>query len=427
MMTRHVSPAVAALCLVLGACSASDQTEAAASSDESADPVAQALAGEGDEAPDQLAAAATTTVPGTPQVYEPGIDDVAVALLGPEALSATTTEPPRPPVTTIRGGGGDSVAIYRGVMGSLEPDEVVVPAVVDPPVAEPGTLPLTGELGAAPERPAAVVKIDNSPGARPQTGLNQADIVVEEEVEGGLTRFAAVFHSRQTTMVGPVRSGRTTDIGVLGSLGSPVLVYSGANRVTDTLIRRQDYVQNHSFDTTSGYWRGRGRAPSNLFTDLEAHWASAKGTAPPAHFAFRGPDAVVPGIEASSVTVAFRANRVVWTWDGSAWLRSQGGEPHTVFSGEQVAAANVIVIEANEVATGMVDANGAGVPEFVTVGSGPVTVFTAGHQINGTWTRPTLASVTTLTTIDGAVIELTPGRTWIEIVEEGAGMFSADN
>ena len=95
---------------------------------------------------------------------------------------------------------------------------------------------LTGLPGTVPDRPAAVVKIDNGGPARPQTGLNAADIVVEEEVEGGITRFAAVFHSTPS-VVGPVRSGRTTDIGIINGLGSPLLLYSGANQVTDALPR----------------------------------------------------------------------------------------------------------------------------------------------------------------------------------------------
>lgn len=410
MKNRHAVPAAVALVILVGisACSGLDQSRAASESDSS---------GSSGSAVNQLASMALSPTSGPTRVLGPQLDGLVVAEVGPHGLSpepATSITP----VTTVGGGGGAATGIYRGVMGRLAPDEQVTAPVADPPAAEPGHLPLTGELGVVPDRAAVVVKIDNSPPARPQTGLDQADLVIEEEVEGGLTRFAAVFHSR-TTVVGPVRSGRTTDIGVLGSLGSPVLVYSGANTVTDTLIRDQGYVQNHSFDTASGYWRGEGRAPSNLFTDLAPHWAGAEGGPPPAQFAYRAPDDPVGGVPVSSLEVRFRANRVEWVWNGRAWLRHQGGDPHRAASGDQLMAANVVVMEAGEVATGMVDANGASVPEFVTVGSGPATVFTAGHRIEGSWTRPSLASVPTLTTPDGHVIELTPGRTWIELIEAG--------
>ncbi len=324
--------------------------------------------------------------------------------------------------TTIGGGGGGDTAIYTGELGRLGRNDVVVAARAPAPTVAPGHMPLTGLPGAVPNRPAAVVKVDNGRPARPQTGLNSADIVVEEEVEGGVTRFAAVFHSTSTA-VGPVRSARTTDIGIINGFGSPLLLYSGANAVTDTLIRNQPTVQNRSAATSSGYWRSSSRrAPSNLYSDVGSHWASATGGPPPAQFAFRGDGEPVGGVEDTSLTVAYRASHAGWTWDGSRWLRTQGGSAHMTAAAGQISAANVVVIEAREVATGMVDSTGATVPEFVFVGEGKATVFTAGRRIDGVWNRPTLGSVATLTTGDGSVIELTPGRTWIELIRAGAGM-----
>ena len=336
----------------------------------------------------------------------------------------TTTGTGGAPVTTIDAGQpADPGSIYRGELGVLGADEVVASAVVAPPAASSGVQPLTGLAGDVPNRPALVVKIDNGSRARPQSGLDVADIVVEEEVEGGVTRFAAIFHSTNA-IVGPVRSGRTTDIGVLVSLGDPLLLYSGANDVTDALLLDRAAVQNRSAARSSGYWRNSSRrAPSNLYTDTAPHWASASGGPPPPLFAYRPVGATSPiGESVSGLTVAYRANVASWEWDGSAWLRSQGGRAHTAASGQRIAAANVVVIETRKIDTGMVDSSGAVVPEFVFVGSGRATVFTDGKKIVGTWTRPTLGSVATLTTADGSVIELTPGRTWIEIIEADAGL-----
>lgn len=338
---------------------------------------------------------------------------------GPPATSGSGGRP----VTTVAAGPPvDPMSIYKGFLGKLDPDEVVAGAVASAPTVGPGVFPLTGLGGDVPNRPAAVVKIDNGSRARPQTGLNSADIVVEEEVEGGITRFAAIFHSN-STIVGPVRSGRTTDIGVLMGLGSPMLMYSGANEVTDALLLARTNVQNRNAGRSSGYWRQKGRrAPSNLYTDTAPHWASAAGGPPPPQFAYRDPGEAAPGDPVSGFTVAFRSNRAAWEWDGQAWLRSQGGRAHTVASGARVSAANVVVVETQKIDTGMVDSSGAGVPEFVFVGSGRAAVFTEGKKVTGTWTRPTLASVATLTTGDGAVIELTPGRTWIELIQADAGI-----
>ncbi len=326
------------------------------------------------------------------------------------------------PATTVGGGGGGDTAVYTGVVGRLGRDEVVVAARAPAPTVAPGHQPLTGLPGEVPNRPAAVVKVDNGGPARPQTGLNSADIVVEEEVEGGVTRFAAVFHSTSTA-VGPVRSSRTTDIGIVNSFGSPLLLYSGANAVTDTLIRNQPTVQNRSAATSSGYWRSSARrAPSNLYSDTASHWASATGGPPPAQFSYRGDDDEVGGVEDASLTVTYRASHASWSWDGTQWLRTQGGRAHMTASAGQISAANVVVAEAREVATGMVDSSGATVPEFVFVGEGKATVFTAGRRIEGIWNRPTLASAATLTTAEGTVIKLTPGRTWVELIRAGAGM-----
>ena len=344
-------------------------------------------------------------------------------------VTTTTSGQPAPtsgsggaPVTTVGGGSGGDVAIYQGILGNLGRDDQVVPPVAPAPSVGPGILPLTGLPGVVPNRPAAVVKIDNGSRARPQTGLNAADIVVEEEVEGGITRFAAIFHSTPS-IVGPVRSGRTTDIGIINGFGQPLLLYSGANEVTDALLRAQPTVQNRNAGTSSGYWRSSSRsAPSNLYTDTAPHWASADGGPPPPQFVYRADGGPVGGVPDDAMTVAYRASSASWTWDGSAWLRSQGGSAHLTAAGERVSAANVVVVETEEVATGMVDSSGATVPEFVFVGTGPATVFTAGMRVEGIWTRPTLASAPTLTTADGAVIELTPGRTWIEVVRAGGGL-----
>jgi hypothetical protein len=266
-----------------------------------------------------------------------------------------------------------------------------------------------------------VVKIDNGSAAAPQDGLNAADIVVEEEVEGGVTRFAAVFHSTPS-IVGPVRSGRTTDVALLGGLGDPLLLYSGANDITQGVLTAQPFIQNRGQGWSSGYWReANRRAPSNLFTDVAPHWASASGGPPPPQFHYRAPDDDVPGAADDEFTVAYPASTARWRWDGDRWLRWQRGSEHLLVGGEQVSAANVVVIEAEEVDTGMVDASGGSVPEFVFVGTGRATVFTGGHRVEGTWTRPTLTSVATLTHGPGRPIELAPGRTWIQLVEAGSG------
>ena len=339
-----------------------------------------------------------------------------------DSVTTTTVGSGLAPVTTIAGsGGGDPDGIYRGIIGGLAPDEVVVARASPPPQVGPDVMPLSGVTGSVPARPAAVVKVDNGAASAPHTGLNAADIVIEEEVEGGVTRFAAVFHST-STIVGPVRSGRTTDVALISGLGTPLLMYSGANDITEAILRAQPTIQNRSEATSSGYWRDdQRRAPSNLYTDTAPHWASAAGGAPPAQFVYRSAGGPVPGAGSTEFTVSYGASNVRWEWNGTIWQRWQRGPAHKLVSGQQVNAANVVVIEAERVDTGMVDGAGGIVPEFPFVGTGRATVYTEGKRIEGTWTRSSLNSVATLTHAPGEPIELTPGRTWIQLIEAGSG------
>ena len=414
MTHRRPARSAAVLALALGltaACSTSEPADETTSADD------LAFAGE---------STAATADPDGDQLQEADSDDASAIPVfdGADggATTPTTAGSGLPPVTVgAVPSGGDPQGIYRGVIGALGPDQIVTAGAAVAPAARADVQPLTGRPGRVATRPAAVVKIDNGSAASPQAGLNAADIVVEEEVEGGVTRFAAVFHSTPS-IVGPVRSGRTTDVALLGGLGDPLLLYSGANDITQAILVDQPFIQNRGQGWSSGYWRDQNRrAPSNLFTDTAPHWASATGGPPPPQFHYRAPGAAVPGAAADEFTVAYPSSTARWEWDGERWLRWQRGDEHVLVNGEQVSAANVVVIEADEVDTGMVDASGGAVPEFVFVGSGRATVFTEGHRIEGTWTRPTLTSVATLTHGPGKPIELTPGRTWIQLVEAGSG------
>ncbi len=331
---------------------------------------------------------------------------------------------PRPPAPGPKAA-VDPMLAYRGILGTLGPDDFVGPAApASAPVAAPNTAPLTGLwLAAVPQRAAVVVKIDNSSKARPQVGLNAADIIIEEEVEGGITRLAAIYHANSST-VGPVRSGRTTDISFLTALGSPSLVYSGANDIFDQLLLRQPTVANFSAARNGGYWRDRARrAPSNLFADTTTFERAA--SAPPAQFAYRplGEQPVWP--TASKIRVDF--GRTVSSWavnaNGDGWQRTQDGKQHTTNDGV-VGATNVVLIYTDELDTGLKDSSGSMVPEFVFVGTGRAVVFAGGHSMEGTWTRPTLRSPAILTDAGGNVIELNPGRTWIELVGQNEASWS---
>lgn len=334
------------------------------------------------------------------------------------ATTAATSSPGKPAVTQPTGGAKPPSSLYQGVLGTYTLDQVLASSPVAKPTAAAGSFPLTGLAGSSPNRPAIVVKVDNASRARPQSGLNKADLVIEEEVEFGITRFAAVFHTNDST-VGPVRSGRSTDISFLNALGTPGLVYSGANSVIDQLLLNQANVSNFSAARSSGYWRSSSRpAPNNLYTKTSSFSGVAPGGPPPAQFHYR--PAGTPssqGVESTVFGVHYPANKVRWEWNGSAWVRSQAGRAHTT-DGERVSAANVVVVAVGSVATGLFDSTGATVPEYVFAGEGPAAVFTNGRRVDGTWTRPTLRDPAILH-VNGQPITLTPGRTWIQVTTSG--------
>ena len=321
------------------------------------------------------------------------------------------------------GGGSDD----PGVDATRQPE---VPA--DAPASDGTVAPLTG-LPIEPERatrPALVVKIDNAPRAQPQVGLGEADVVVEEEVEGGVTRFAAVFHSRDAVDVGPVRSARSTDIAIASALNRPLFAYSGANPAFQSLVSRAPLVDVGVDRAPDGYRRESGRpAPYNQFSSTAALLSRApRGPGPPPRlFPFRrsGEPASGDGVRAAAgVDLEYRdviVTAVQYRWDGTAgtWKRNQNGTAHVNEAGAQYAPRNVVVQFVDYRDTGFRDQSGAPVPEAVLVGEGEAWVFTDGSVVKGRWKKPSPESVTQYLDAAGAPVRLTPGRTWVELPRPG--------
>lgn len=327
-----------------------------------------------------------------------------------------------------------------------DPEAAPAESTTSTTVAPAGpTYPLTGlpsDDEARRTRPALVVKIDNNNGARPPVGINQADVVYEEEIEAGFTRFAAVFHSQNADPVGPIRSARISDIELLANLDRPLLAWSGANPVTASAIRSADLVDVGFDAQTDEYDRATNRpAPSNLFattTGLYNHAGDARFA--PALFQYdtgaaaatttttaADPSATtVAGAGAPTAVpggrVAFRSRDIVYVWDEgrAGWIRFQDGTPYADDKNELVAPTNVVFLYIDYVCCPTVP----GTPEAQTVGEGDAAVFTDGHFIDAHWSRPSPADVWNLTDkATGQPVLLTPGRTWIELANPGTGSF----
>ncbi len=312
---------------------------------------------------------------------------------------------------------------YSGVVGALEPStRVVVPQAAPPKRVAEGISPLTGKKSKKADLPAVVVKISNSPQAQPQTGLHKADLVVEEQVEGGITRFLAIYQS-QTALVGPVRSVRSTDIAVVNSLRTPAMMYSGGNRTFVRLIRDQNIVDVSEATCPKSFRRVAGKiAPHNLYSRTGSIAKALDSEPPRTQFRFRKRNEKVGGVKAKRAQVTYTANLVDWQWHPKkqVWQRWQNNRPHVVSSGAQIAAQNVIIAEIDRVDSGLRDSVGSVVTEDVFVGKGRAVILTKGRAILARWNRPSLDLPATF--IDRKTrkpIFITPGNTWIQLAETG--------
>lgn len=298
------------------------------------------------------------------------------------------------------------------------------------PPAAPGTgAPLTGLAGdpAKLGRPALIVKIDNAPKGRPQAGINQADVVVEEGVEGGITRFAAIFHSQDVEEVGPIRSARSTDIAIASELNRPLFAYSGANAAFQQLVDKAPLVNVGQNKRPGAYFRKSGRpATYNLWARMGELFAAAPPDAGPPHplFTYRAEGEASAGEAAAGVKFEFRdkvLTAVEWRWDaeGGVWKRKQNGTDHVDASGAPVGPRNVVIQFADYKNTGQVDRSGAAVPEAQLIGEGEAWAFSDGKVVKGKWTKTGPAEATKLVDAAGAPMKLTPGQTWLELPKPG--------
>ena len=297
--------------------------------------------------------------------------------------------------------------------------------------------PLTGLPGISADRrtrPAVVVKLDNvEPKARPQWGLNEADVVYEERVEGSVTRLLAIFHSADAAPVGPVRSARTSDIALFSALHHPYFVWSGANPTFAARVRAAAMFDAGYDARSDAYFREGSRpAPDNLLLKGTGDLAAIPnpGSAPPpALFGYRAKGKPVAHLEAvGGAAVNFGsmagAAPTEWRWNGSGWARTQNGTPHVDVAGVQVAPANVVIQFVTYAPTDVTDQFGVAIPEAQLVGEGEVWVLTGGNGspaglVQGRWQKPAVDAVTTYTDVDGKPILLTPGRTWVVLPSPG--------
>lgn len=298
-----------------------------------------------------------------------------------------------------------------------------------------GINPLTGQPAANPadlERRPMVVKISNAPPlVRPQAGLGSADMVFEHLVEGGLTRFSAVFYGQAPTRVGSIRSARLIDL-ELTPMFQGLLVFSGASTGVEERLNAADFAGRLYKAVAYGLpyaWREEAiEAPHNLFVNLAALWELAaqqgNGFRPVLNgLTFNSTPLVGGSADGRRIDVRYPATRVVWEYEAGLGLYSRTADGMAHLDGntlQPIMAANVVVVYAEHQDTDIVESQWQGVTSYSIdirlTGEGEAVLFRDGQRYSGRWVRPARDGLILFRTVDGQALDLKPGITWVQVV-----------
>jgi hypothetical protein len=308
----------------------------------------------------------------------------------------------------------------RPVAAPLRPHPHVtqVRRVTRKPPKGPLLDPFTGEpvkaLG-----PVLAVKIDNIVYARPQTGLRSADIVYVIPVEGGLTRFMAVFSSHIPPVVGPVRSARQSDLDLLRQFGRPAFAWSGATPHLVPFVERAPIVDLYAL-LVGGYYRDPDRiAPYNLYANTRQLMREAPHASKARDIGFRFGALPAGGKKIASYSVKYPAASYSFRWSAKdrRWLTWIDGSPARATEGGQLGGSTVI-IQYTQISTSRFEEYGGRPPYAKSVGSGRAVILRDGRAYTVHWSRPTLASGTTFTLPNGKRMLFAPGQVWVVLAPE---------
>ena len=298
--------------------------------------------------------------------------------------------------------------------------------------------PLTGVAmpQGRPDNPVFIVKIENTFGGEPQIGLDKADMVVEELVEGGLTRLAAFFYSDLPTKVGHVRSMRTTDIGLAAPVGGQVIASGGANKTYSEVKKAGTTIFSEDHGAP-GFSSDPSKArPYNRLINLQTVAGKAKPTpivgpyftwtpqnakkkaTEPAPSDSATPSPTVAPKTATGATVRFSpGTRTEWALKSGKWVRTNSHAP----AASDFKADTLIVMFAKIVDAGYTDVANNPVPETVVEGTGRAMIFQDNQVTEATWSKPDLSSTISFTGADGQPLTIDPGRVFVELTPQGNG------
>jgi hypothetical protein len=334
-------------------------------------------------------------------------------------------------VTTALAVGALAATAMGGCSSDAKPNAASSPSATATPTALPtvvptvaGTNPLTG-IGGLPNGPVIAVKLDDTAGGRPSMGLEKADVIYIEEVEGGLSRMAAVFASAKPN-VRAVRSVRSSDIELLGQYGKIIVVASGGNASSIRDLDRSTLHSAISDRAQVGFSRDPSRpAPYNVVSDLAKVSAAIKADGVRnVGFTWAANDPrLARAKSAATVSTRVGTTPVGFVWDAklASYVRTLGGQRIRTASGAPVAKPNVLV-QFCQINVDRSDVDVNGVPSAFTrsMGSGRVVLFRDGKRIEGKWSRKSIGAPTAFTDTAGKPLLFAPGGTFVALARPGA-------
>lgn len=309
-------------------------------------------------------------------------------------------------------------------------DAPIIGDIVEAVDPEPDKCPLTGlEPGraAAIARPAVAVKVENASVAYPLKGLDDAEIVYEELVEGGITRFLAMYHCTDAELAGPIRSARVVDPAIMTPT-TYILAFSGANQHVFGRLDAAGIVQIE--ETAAGEAMQRVDNGLSFEHTLFADTAGVRklgrkeyGKAPPEDVYVFGELPDIRTRKAREITITFSGSTVVsYKYDTGKYYRYQGGEPFWSDTGDQIAVDNVLLEMHTVNFSGPTDVAGTSGTEIADVtGSGKAVLFRDGRMIKGMWVREAIEDPVRFRIKDGETMVLKPGTTWIHLLPNDSG------
>jgi hypothetical protein len=283
---------------------------------------------------------------------------------------------------------------------------------------------ISGRVGV--DGPILAVKIDDTSSARPQIGIEDADLVYIEQVEGGLTRLAAIFSSVIPQKIGPVRSARISDIDILSQYGKVVFAYSGAQRAMLSVIANSnlwDYGAQRQSPTI--YTRDSARpAPYDMVlrADLLLEKVNNDGReiALSKSVGWIFGKAPAGGVAIDSVKVRWPASKYEATWSKSEkrWLLSNSGVANFAASGKQLGASTFVIQDVEMSDSIYRSADGGYTPLSETVGTGTGYILRDGRSFKANWSRSSVEAGTSWTLADGTEIKFAPGSIWVALTDQ---------